>query len=487
MKTALVIWSGISGLSIACYLAKAGYKVQLYEKNNQLWWRSGLFQEAWYTFDMWPSWYLMPEVFESFFSYFWKKTSDYYKSEKLDPAYRIFFSDQDFVDISTKLEDNIQLFESLEPWAWERLIEYISIAKEEYEVAIGSLIQKNYDSFSDLFSLKGLRFIAKFKNFISYESYVRKYFSSPKLQKILLYTSVFLGWSPKNTPALYSLINHCDFNDGVYFPKGWIYSLVQAFVSLAEELWVEMYTNREVKKIMIKDGRALWIELESWEILWSIVVSSGDYHYADQVLIDPKYRQYTQKQWDSMTLSPSGFILYLGIHKKIPALEHHTLFFDPDWDNHFNSIYKDKTLCETPSYYVSCVSKTDPTVAPTWCEAVFIFVPTAPWLKLSEWEKNEYADKIISGLSRAIWEDLAWYIDMRRIYTGDDFSKDYFAFWGNALGLAHTFRQTLTLRPKNKHPKVSWLYFTGHYTTPGTGMPMVLISSKLVKDKILAD
>ena len=487
MKTALIIWSGISGLAIACYLAKAGYKVKLYEKNLQFWWRSSVFKEAWYTFDMGPSWYLMPEVFEDFFAHFWKKSSDYYESEKLDPAYRIFFWYRDHVDISTRLEDNIELFESLEPWAGEKLVEYISIAKEEYELAIGSLIQKNYDSISDLFSFAGLKFIAKIKNFGSYESYVKKYFSSPKLQKILLYTAVFLGWSPKNTPALYSLINHCDFNDGVYFPKGWIYSIIEAYISLAKELSVEMYTDCEVKKILIKNGKTIGIELESGQVYWDIVVSSGDYHHADQVLIDPPHRQYTQKKWESMTLSPSGFILYLGIRKKIPALQHHTLFFDHDWDNHFDSIYKTKELCDAPSYYVSCVSKTDATVAPPWCEAVFIFVPTATWLDLSEWEREVYADQIIVRLSRAIDEELLPYIEMKKIYTGDDFYRDYFAFGWNALGLAHTLSQTLTLRPKNKHPKVSWLYFTWHYTTPGTWMPMVLISSKLVRDKILAD
>jgi phytoene desaturase len=332
-----------------------------------------------------------------------------------------------------------------------------------------------------------LKFIAKIKNFWSYESYVKKFFLSPKLQKILLYTSVFLWWSPKNTPALYSLINHCDFNDGVYFPTGGINAITQAFVSLALELWVEMNTDSEVKKIIIENGKTTWILLTTWKILWDIVVSSGDYHHADQVLIDPEYRQYTQKKWESMTLSPSGFILYLGFNKKISLLQHHTLFFDSDWDRHFDSIYKDKNLCETPSYYVSCVSKTDETVAPEWCEAVFVFVPTAPSLTLSEWEKKDYADKIISWISRAINEDISSNIEFQRIYTGDDFSKDYFAFGWNALGLAHTLKQTLTLRPKNKHPKVSGLYFTWHYTTPGTWMPMVLISSKLVKDKILSD
>lgn len=486
MKTALVIWSGISGLAIACYLAKAGYKVKLYEKNNQFWWRASLLKEWWYTFDMGPSWYLMPEVFEEFFSHFWKKTTDYYESEKLNPAYRIFFWEKDFVDVSSKLDENIKLFESLETWAWEKLVNYISAAKQEYNLAIGTLIKKNYDSITDLFSLKGLKFIAKTKNFWSYESYVKKYFSSPKLQKILLYTSVFLWGSPKNTPALYSLINHCDFNDGVYFPKGWINAITSAFVSLAQELWVEMYSDSEVKKIIIQNGKTSWILLESWEVLSDVVVSSGDYHHADQVLIDLEYRQFTPKKWDSMTLSPSWFLLYLWINKKIPQLQHHTLFFDPQWDNHFDSIFKEKSLCETPSYYVSCVSKTDSSVAPAWHEALFVFVPTATWLSLSEWEKSEYADLIISGISVAIGEDISTSIELQKIYTGDNFMQDYFSFKWNALWLAHTLSQLLTLRPKNKHPKVSWLYFTGHYTTPWTGMPMVLLSSKLVIDKILS-
>lgn len=486
MKTTLVIWSGISWLAIACYLAKAWHKVQLYEKNSQFWGRAWLLEDSSYKFDMGPSWYLMPEVFEDFFSHFWKKSSDYYVSKKLNPAYRIFFWENDFVDVSSKLEQNIQLFESLEPWAWEKLLKYIAQAKQEYELAIWDLIQKNYDSLLDLMSWKWLKFIAKKKNFQSYETYVKTYFTSPKLQKILLYTSVFLWWSPKNTPALYSLINHCDFNDGVYFPDGGIYAIIWALVELASELWVEMYSNSEVTKICIDNWRSTGIMLGDTKISWDIVISSWDYHYADQFLLDPPYRQYSSKKWNSMTLSPSWFILYLWITKKISQLQHHTLFFDADWDNHFDSIYNKPMLCRTPSYYVSCVSKTDPSIAPDDCEAVFVFVPTAPGLQLTETEKYSYADFIISHIWRTIGDDISPYINIRHIYTWDNFSSDYFAFKWNALGLAHTFSQTLTLRPKNKHPKVSGLYFTWHYTTPWVWMPMVLISSKLVKDNILS-
>lgn len=489
MKTAIIIGSGISWLATACYLAHHKYKVQLYEKNNQFGGRAGILKQEWFTFDTWPSWYLMPEIFEDFFSYFWKNRSDYYEIQKLSPSYRVYFSDQEYVDISPNLEENIQFFESLEVWSGEKLRAYISWARQEYEFLVQRLLQKNYDSWKDilwLVSWESLKYIAKRKNFWSYESYVKKNFSSPKLQKILLYTSVFLGGSPKNTPAIYSLINHCDFNDGVYFPKWGISSLTQALVSLARELGVELFLNQEVEKICITDKKVDGILLTSWKISADIVVSSGDYYHCDQVLLEETHRQYSKKRWESMTLSPSWFILYLGIEKKISWLLHHTLFFDSDWDTHFDSIFQDAKLCNTPSYYISCVSKTDTDVAPDGCESVFVFVPIASGLKLSEKQKESYAQTIISHISQTIGEDISGYISYRKIYTWDDFEKDYFSFSGNALGLAHTLNQTLSLRPKNKHPKVSWLYFTGHYTTPGTGMPMVLLSAKLVKDKIVS-
>jgi phytoene desaturase len=486
MKTAIVIWSGVSGLASACYLAKDGYKVQLYEKNSYFGWRAGVWKRDGFTFDTGPSWYLMPEVFEDFFAHFWKQSLDYYETHKLDPAYRVYFWEKDFCDISTNFKDNRDLFESLEVWAGERLERYVSTAKSEYRDVIGTLIYKNYDKIRDFFTWKWMKFILRRKNYGSYESYVKKYFSSPKLQKILLYTSVFLWGSPKNTPALYSLINHCDFNDGVYFPKWGIRSVVDAFVELARDLWVELYINAPVEKILIEHSRVEWVRVNSQEIFADLVVSSWDYHYTDAYLIETKYRQYSQKKWDSMVLSPSGFIIYLWINKKLAGLRHHTLVFDPDWDQHFDSIFIDKKLSERPSYYVSCVSKSDPSVAPDGYEWLFVFVPTATGLSLSECRKQQYADKIIDHLSWQIGEDITPHIILKKIYTGDDFHKDFFAFQGNALWLAHTFTQTLIFRPENKHPKVSWLYFTGHYTTPWTGIPMVLISAKLMCDKILA-
>jgi phytoene desaturase len=495
-KKVIIIGAGIGGLSAACYLAKDGYDVTILEKNTSIGGRARKLEVDGYTFDMGPSWYLMPEVFDKFFADFGKQTSDYFALTKLDPMYRIYFGPREFLDISSNLEKNKELFESIEPGSSQKLSEYLKIAKLQYEIGVSQFVYRNYDSIFDFFQKDIMTQGMSMHIFESLENYVKRYFKSPKLQKIMQYTTVFLGGSPKNTPAMYSLMSHCDFNIGVFFPKGGIIRVVEGIAKLARELGVKIITDADVTQIELTTRKRLLrrskgilksVKANNGEYESDIVVANADYHFVDRTLLPKEFAQYSNRKWNSLTVAPSGFILYIGLTKKLPQLQHHTLFFDADWDDHFSAIFDKPRVPKEPSYYVSCVSASDHTVAPKNHEVLFFLVPMAAKFYLSEEQKKEFTEKLISHFESQIGESIKSNIAHMSTYDSTDFRKDYNAFGGTALGLAHTFMQTAVFRPRNKSTKVERLYYVGQNTVPGVGMPMVLISGKLVAQRVSDD
>jgi phytoene desaturase len=483
----VVVGGGFGGLSAACYLADAGADVRLLEKNEQLGGRASRLEKDGFTFDMGPSWYLMPDVFERFFDHFDRHPSDYYDLERLDPHYRIFFKDGDSCEARGDHEYMRELFESYEPGAGEAFDEYLETSQRHYETAMEKFVYEDRSRLRDWIDPDvmraapiGLRLIG------SMQSHVENYFDHPKLQQIMQYTLVFLGGAPHNTPALYNIMSHVDFNLGVYYPEGGLGGVVDGIVDLGEELGVTYETDSEVTGIS-RSYDGFVVETADEVFRPDRVVVNADYAHAERELLPEHERQYDDGYWESRTYAPSAFLIYLGVEGDVDDLAHHTLVLPTDWDDHFEQIFDAPGWPEDPAYYVCVPSKTDDSVAPEGHSNLFVLVPLAPGLPDGQRRRDQYRDRILADLAEHTGVDLRDRIVVEEQFSVSDFAERYNATQGTALGLAHTLRQTALLRPSNRSSAVDGLYFTGSFTTPGVGVPMCLISGEHTANALIED
>jgi len=480
MKKTIVIGAGFGGMAAAALLAKDGHDVTILEKNDQPGGRAIVWNEKGFAFDMGPSWYLMPDVFEKFFAEFGKKPEDYYKLIRLNPAYRVFFDKDEIVDISPDLEKNFQLFERYQPGGQEQFKKYLTAAEYQYKIAMSEFIYKEYRHLWDFFSLRLLSKGSKLHIFTSLDKYAQRYITDPKLRKILEYTMVFLGGTPFDTPALYSLMSHVDFNLGVWYPDGGFGALARGFQRLAKEQGVTFEFESEVEKIQVSGNKVTGVKTSKGTMNADVVIANADYHHVETNLLDQQNQTYTQQYWEKRAIAPSALLMYLGVEGKIKSFAHHNLYFAPQWQDHFNTIFHEPKWPEDPSYYVSCPSKTDHSVAPKEDENLFILVPVAAGLQDTEKTREKYFTKIMNHLESLTGENMKDRLVVKRLFAHNDFTKQYHAYKGTALGLAHTLGQTAIFRCSHQSKKVKGLYYTGHYTHPGIGVPMVVISSQII-------
>ena len=481
-KKVIIIGSGFSGLSAACYLAKSGCDVTVLEKHDSVGGRARKYEKNGFTFDMGPSWYWMPDVFEKFFADFGKKVSDYYELERLSPSYRVYFSDGP-LDIPSDINDIYQLFESIETGSAEKLKQFLKEAEYKYQVGMNDLVYKPGLSLTEFMNADFLKGVFKLDVFNSISSHIRKLFKNPKLVQLLEFPVLFLGALPQNTPALYSLMNYADIVGGTWYPKGGMVQIVYAMQKLAIELGVKFEFNVDVNKINVQHSKVNQLIANKTFTDFDAVVSSADYHFTEQLLEKP-YRNYSDKYWQSRKMAPSSLIFYLGVNKRLPNLLHHNLLFDEDFEVHAKEIYTTPKWPTNPLVYVNCTSLTDKTVAPEGNETVFVLIPIAPDLVESDEVKNHYFDLVIKRIEKHIGVSFRDNIVFRRDYAGSDFIKDYNSFKGNAYGLANTLSQTAILKPKLINKKIKNLFYTGQLTVPGPGVPPSLISGKLVANQV---
>ena len=474
-KKVIIVGAGFGGLAAAGLLARDGFEVIVLEKNEQPGGRASVWKKDGFTFDMGPSWYLMPDVFEKFFAEFKKKPEDYMDLVRLDPSYRVFFSDKDYVDISTDLEKNLELFEKMESGAKEKMKEYLKLSEYEYEIAMRDFIYKDYKHLTDFLKPKLIVEGTKLHMFEKLDSFAQRYFKSEKIRKILEYTIVFLGGSPYDSPALYSLMSHVDFNMGVWFPKGGMGKLAEAMFKLAKEQGAKFVFNEPVEKIIVENGLATGVKTKKKTYNADILVVNADYAWSEMNLLDKKHRSYSNRYWEKRKIAPSAYLLFLGLDKQIKKFEHHNLYFHPKWVDHFDDIFKTPKWPKDFSYYVSCISKTDSKTAPKSCENVFVLIPVAPGLKDTEKTREKYYNQTIKHMEKLAGENIRDHVIVKRIFAHNDFSNRYNAFKGTALGLAHTLKQTAIFRPKHQSKKIKNLYYTGHYNHPGIGLSLIHI------------
>jgi phytoene desaturase len=487
MSKIAVIGSGFSGLAAATFLAKEGMDVTVYEKNDSPGGRARKYSEKGYTFDMGPSWYWMPDVFESYFASFGKKVSDYYELVRLDPSYRVYFGPGDKMDLPANLKEVFALFDQLEPGSSVNLKKFLEEAAYKYEVGINDLVYKPGLSVSELMDMRLLKGVCKLHVFQSISSYIRKYFTHPRLIQLLEFPVLFLGAMPSKTPALYSLMNYADIQLGTWYPKGGMHKIIEGMMSLAHELGVKFEFNAPVQEIAMNSTKAKGLIINGEMVPADYIVGGADYHHIEQQLLPKNFRKYDEKYWESRVMAPGSLIFYVGVNKKINNLLHHNLFFDEDFTAHAQEIYEQPQWPTKPLFYVCCTSKTDPSCAPEGHENLFILIPVAPGLEDKEEVRARYFNLVIDRMERLIGERFKQNIHYHRSYAHRDFINDYNSFKGNAYGLANTLMQTANLKPSMINKKVKNLYYTGQLTVPGPGVPPSLISGQVVAKQLLKD
>ena len=485
----MVIGAGFAGLAAATTLAQAGWHVTVLEKNDSPGGRARVFRAQGFTFDMGPSWYWMPDVFEKYFARFGKKVSDYYELIRLDPSYQVIFKGPEAVDIPAAMSELRALFERFEPGSAARLDEFLRQAAYKYEVGINRLVYAPSRSIMEFADPKLLVDMLRMDVLQSMHKHVRRFFKDARLLELVEFPILFLGATSENTPALYSLMNYADLALGTWYPKGGMHQIVAGMVKLAKELGVEIKYEEEVTEIEVshKLGRSTGVRTKNGFFEADAVIAGADYHHIEQQVLAPEFRHYSPAYWDSRTMAPSSLLFYLGVNKKLEKLRHHNLFFDEDFNQHSFEIYEQPQWPSRPLFSASVPSKTDTTVAPEGQENLFLLIPVAPDLSDLESTREYYYNMLMDRLEKHCGHSIRDAVVFKRSYAHHDFVADYHSFKGNAYGLANTLRQTAILKPTLKSKKVSNLYFTGQLTVPGPGVPPSLISGQVVAGEVIKE
>lgn len=484
-KNIAVIGAGFAGLSAAAHLAKLGFSVDVFEKNETIGGRARQFEtEEGYVFDMGPSWYWMPDVFEKFFNDFGHKASDFYQLTLLNPSFSVIFGKDDVLDIPENYQELRNLFESIEPGSSEKLDAFMKEAEFKYKVGMENLVYKpglSLLEFADTDFLKG---VFKLQVFTSFSNHVKKYFTNPKLIALMEFPVLFLGATPENTPALYSLMNYAGLKLGTWYPDGGFGEVVNGMKKVCESLGVKFHLDNPVNELKIINKNVESIVTKDGEIHFDAIIAAADYEHVESKLLPEEFRNYSPKYWDSRVLAPSSLIFYIGVKTKVNRLQHHNLFFDEDLKVHAEEIYTDPQWPSKPLFYVSCTSKTDKNVAPEGHENLFVLIPIAPDLQDTEELREKYFNIVMERLETYCDQDIRVAIDYKKSYCVKDFIADYNSFKGNAYGLANTLMQTANLKPSIKNKKLNNMFYAGQLTVPGPGVPPSIISGNVAAHQV---
>jgi phytoene desaturase len=481
-----VIGAGFAGLSSAAYLAKNGFEVDVYEKNAEIGGRARqLVTESGYVFDMGPSWYWMPDVFEQFFNDFGYKAADFYELELLDPGFTLVFGQQDVLDIPADFQELCNLFESIEKGSALKLKEFLTEAAYKYRVGVGKLVYKPGLSMFEFLDLELISGLFKLQVFTDFSTHIKKFFKDPRLIALMEFPVLFLGAMPEDTPALYSLMNYAGLKLGTWYPKGGFGRVIQGMKTVAERNGVKFQLNSAVNGLVVEQRKINQVKCAAGAKNYDGVIAAADYQHVEEKLLDKNLRNYSEKYWDSRVLAPSCLIFYIGMNTKICRLKHHTLFFDEDLKQHAREIYKDPQWPSKPLFYVCCPSKTDDSVAPEGHENLFVLMPLATGVADHESLREQYFELIMERLERYTGTAVRSHIDYKKSYCVNDFIADYNAYKGNAYGLANTLMQTANLKPSLKNKKIKNLFYAGQLTVPGPGVPPSIISGNVAAKQLI--
>jgi len=485
MSKVAVIGGGFAGLSAACFVAKQQKGVMLLEKNSTTGGRARAFTEQGFTFDMGPSWYWMPDIFERFFASFKMHPRDYYKLVRLDPGFQMIFGGRDVVRVPAELSDICELFEQTEKGGADKLKKFLAEGKFKYDVGMKRLVYKPALSWLEFATPEVLGGALKLQLFKSMSAHVRSYFKDPRLIALMEFPVLFLGATARQTPALYSLMNYAALSLGTWYPMGGMVEIVKAMETLAESLGVDVVKDCAVSKIHAQNKMPAKVSTSKGEFSFDGLIATGAYHHIEQDLLEKPFRNYSKDYWRKKTMAPSCLIFYMGVNKRIGKLIHHNLFFDASLDNHSLEIYTEPKWPTDPLFYVCCPSKTDKSVAPEGMENLFVLMPIAPGLEDTDEIREKYYNIIIHRMEQFTREAILPHVVYKKSYCIKDFMTDYNAYRGNAYGLANTLRQTAVLKPSVRNKKAGNIFYAGQLTVPGPGVPPALISGQIAAEQLL--
>jgi phytoene desaturase len=484
-KKVVVIGAGFAGLSAATELASKGLDVMVVEKNSSPGGRAGKVETNGFNFDKGPSWYWMPEIFEDFFARYGNKSSDFYHLTRLDPSYRIYFSDSDVMDLPADFSDLKQVFENYQSGAGNNLEKFIEQADRKYKIAMEQFIHKPGLSATEYFSPLLLKYLFTLGLTGSFSAHARKFFTDKRLLQAISFPILFLGGTAESTPAMYSLMNYADMKLGTWYPEGGFYTVSKAFEQVALSTGVKIEYNFPIDKINVLDGKAIGVSSGKDFLKADYILAAADYHHVETHLLPITSRSYSYRYWSGRTLSPSALLYYIGVKRKLSGLLHHTLFFDTNFDQHAHSIYKQPGWPDEPSSYLSCTSLTDTSTAPEGMENLFALIPVAAGLTDSKLIRSKYYNIVIQRIKQLTGEDISGDVVVNMSYAQSDFSNEFNSFKGNAYGLANTLMQTAFLRPRVKSRQVKNLFYAGQLTVPGPGVPPAIISGQIAAGELI--
>jgi phytoene desaturase len=484
-QKAIVIGGGFAGLSAASYLAKNGYQVSLFEKNKEIGGRARKLEIDGFTFDMGPSWYWMPDVFENYFNDFNSTVKQQYDLVRLDPSYAVFYGKDDVFRIPANLNEFYQLFEKHEPGSSAKLKKFLADAEYKYNVSMNDFVQKPSLSILEFMDFRILNAAMRMDLFKSISKYIKANFKNTKLVQLLEFPVLFLGAKPNETPALYSMMNYADIVLGTWYPMGGMVKIVDAMVNVATKQGVEIKTDQAIEKILVSNNNATGVISNGVKYMADVVVGAADYHHIEQNLLEEKYRNYSESYWKSRKMAPSCLMYYIGLDKQIDGLEHHNLFFDAPFDQHAEEIYDRPQWPSNPLFYSTCASKTDSSVAPAGKENLVLLIPIAVDIEDTEAIREKYFDIMMNRLEHLTGQSIKKHVIVKKSFAIADFKKDYNSFGGNAYGLANTLKQTAIFKPSLKNKKINNLFYAGQLTVPGPGVPPSIISGKIVAKQIM--
>ncbi len=484
-KKIIVIGAGFAGMAAATKLASAGHEVQIFEKNTMPGGRAQYFDAEGFRFDMGPSWYWMPGVFEDYFKRYGKTVADYYDLVRLDPSYQVVFSENESLNIPAMMPAFEAMLEKLEPGSTPKLRDFLAQAKYKYEVGVGEFVWKPSLSITEFFDIRLVTKALQLDLFQSLGKHIRKFFKNPRILQLMEFPILFLGATPQNTPALYSLMNYADIALGTWYPMGGMHNIAKGMAAVAIDNGVKFRFNEAINQIRIKKGKAVGVETDNGFYEADVVVAGADYQHVEAKLLNNETKNYSENYWNSRKMAPSSLLFYLGINRKVDKLLHHNLFFDEDFDQHAHEIYTEPQWPSKPLFYASAPSKTDYSVAPNGSENVFLLVPIAPDLHDDDATREKYYNIIMDRLEKFCGHEIRSHVVFKRSFAVNDFKAEYNSFKGNAYGLANTLLQTAFLKPKLQNKKVKNLFYCGQLTTPGPGVPPSIISGIVAADEVL--
>ena len=492
MSKAVIIGSGMGGLATALRLAHQGFEVQVFEKQSTPGGRSNLLAEEGYRFDMGPTILVMKDAFEDTYRAIGQDFNQRLDLVQLDPNYRVYYHDGTSLDLFSNMAQLAQEVEKIEPGSSERLFRFIGESAHKYELGM-KFVDRNYDRITELANPRSLVEMLETKSYQNLYQHVAGAFKgNDKLSKAFSFHSMFLGLSPFEALAMYSLITYADLSLGMWFPKGGIYRIVEDMVALAGEMGVKFRMNAAVEEIIIRSKKATGVRLTSGEqIEADIVVSNADLPYTYRNLLNGNAKKdYSEQKLERMSYACSGYILYLGVDRVYPQMQHQSIYFSEDYKANLDAIFKTKSLPADPSFHLSIPTVTDPSLAPDGHSAIYILAPMPNLSGNIDWNQAApiVRGQILDQLEKIIDPDIREHITFEREYRPTDWQQDINAELGTAFGsFSHGFMQSAYFRPHNKSRNMDGLYFVGQSTYPGIGMPMVHLSAKLVTERILEE